>query len=114
MIVRVSRSIASPVREWLDGSQGLVALALAVGVGAGLGAIAFRELITGLTMLFTGHEDFSVAGRLANPHVPGLGFWFVVIAPVVGGLIYGPLVARFAPEARGHGVPEVMLAVAEL
>jgi chloride channel protein, CIC family len=32
----------------------------------------------------------------------------------VGGLIYGPLVARFAPEARGHGVPEVMLAVAEL
>jgi CIC family chloride channel protein len=40
-----------------------------------------------------------------------LGIWFVVGAPVVGGLIYGPLVARFAPEARGHGVPEVMLAV---
>lgn len=38
----------------------------------------------------------------------------VVIAPVIGGLIYGPLVARFAPEARGHGVPEVMLAVNRL
>ena len=38
--------------------------------------------------------------------------WFVVLAPVVGGLLYGPLVSRFAPEARGHGVPEVMLAVA--
>ncbi|MHB8657983.1 MAG: chloride channel protein [Solirubrobacteraceae bacterium] len=25
--------------------------------------------------------------------------------------MYGPLVSRFAPEARGHGVPEVMLAV---
>ena len=49
-----------------------------------------------------------------NPLVPGLGIWFVVLAPVIGGLIYGPLVARFAPEARGHGVPEVMLAVNRL
>jgi CIC family chloride channel protein len=32
---------------------------------------------------------------------------------VVGGLLYGPLIERFAREARGHGVPEVMLAVAE-
>ena len=46
-------------------------------------------------------------------YVPWLGIWFVVLAPVVGGLIYGPLIQRFAPEARGHGVPEVMLAVAE-
>jgi CIC family chloride channel protein len=38
----------------------------------------------------------------------------VLIVPVVGGLIYGPLVSRFAPEARGHGVPEVMLAVNKL
>jgi CIC family chloride channel protein len=33
---------------------------------------------------------------------------------VIGGLIYGPLVSRFAPEARGHGVPEVMYAVNRL
>ena len=39
--------------------------------------------------------------------------WFVVVAPVVGGLLYGPLIERFAREARGHGVPEVVLAVAE-
>jgi CIC family chloride channel protein len=50
-------------------------------------------------------------GHAPNTLAPGLGIWFVVAAPVVGGLIYGPLVARFAPEARGHGVPEVMLAV---
>ena len=37
----------------------------------------------------------------------------MVLAPVVGGLLYGPLIYRFAREARGHGVPEVMLAVAE-
>jgi CIC family chloride channel protein len=92
----------------------LPVLALLVGVGAGLGAIAFRYMILGFTHLFTGHRDYSAVGHAANPLVPGLGIWFVVLAPVIGGLIYGPLVARFAPEARGHGVPEVMLAVNRL
>jgi CIC family chloride channel protein len=32
---------------------------------------------------------------------------------VIGGALYGPLIYRFAREARGHGVPEVMIAVAE-
>jgi CIC family chloride channel protein len=36
-----------------------------------------------------------------------------VVIPAVGGLIYGPLIYRYAREARGHGVPEVMIAVAE-
>jgi chloride channel protein, CIC family len=36
-----------------------------------------------------------------------------VVIPVVGGLVYGPLIYRYAREARGHGVPEVMNAVAE-
>ncbi len=89
----------------------MTALALLTGVGAGAGAVAFRYLILGFTYLFTGHRDYSAVGHAPNPLVPGLGIWFVVLAPVVGGLIYGPLVARFAPEARGHGVPEVMLAV---
>ena len=90
----------------------LLLLALAVGVGAGLGAVAFRYMIEGLTELFTGTTDYSGAGRVANPNLPALGRWFVVGAPVVAGLVYGPLVYRFAREARGHGVPEVMVAVA--
>ena len=105
--------VAQRSRRWLMGSQGLVALAIAVGVGAGAGAIAFRYLILGFTEIFSGHRDYSIAGHAANPHVAGLGMWFVVLAPMVGGLVYGPLVSRFAPEARGHGVPEVMLSVAE-
>jgi CIC family chloride channel protein len=78
-----------------------------------MGAIAFRYMIEGVTYLFTGHDDYSLVGRAGNPLL-GLGGWFVVAAPVVGGLIYGPLVSRFAPEARGHGVPEVMYAVNRL
>jgi CIC family chloride channel protein len=36
-----------------------------------------------------------------------------VLAPAVAGLLYGPLIYRYAREARGSGVPEVMRAVAE-
>ncbi len=103
------------VRRLAAGEQrGLVALALLVGIGGGLGAVAFRYMILGFTELFTGHSDYSAAGHAANPLVPGLGIWFVVVVPIIGGLIYGPLVSRFAPEARGHGVPEVMYAVNRL
>lgn len=101
-------------RSILAGSTGLTVLALLVGVGAGLGAVAFRYMILGFTYLLSGHRDYSAAGHAANPLVPGLGMWFVLIVPVVGGLLYGSLVSRFAPEARGHGVPEVMLAVNKL
>jgi len=96
------------------GSGGLTALAVLVGAGAGAGAVAFRYMILGFTELLTGHSDYSSAGHAVNPLVPGLGIWFVVLVPVLGGLIYGPLVSRFAPEARGHGVPEVMYAVNKL
>jgi len=100
--------------DWLRGTPaGLVPLALAVGAGAGLGAVAFRYLIGWVTELFSGHADYSSAGHAANPLVPWLGMCFVLFAPAVGGLVYGPIVHRFAREARGHGVPEVMLAVAE-
>jgi CIC family chloride channel protein len=100
--------------EWLRGTPGgLVALALFVGGGAGAGAVGFRYLILGFTYAFTGHRDYSAAGRAPYGYFHGLGFWFVVLAPVVGGLMYGPLIHFFAREARGHGVPEVMLAVAE-
>jgi CIC family chloride channel protein len=91
----------------------LQVLAVVVGLGAGLGAIAFRWLIVSATWLLSGHSDYAAVPGRANPHLPGLGRWFVVAAPVVAGLLYGPLVHFFAREARGHGVPEVMYAVAE-
>ncbi len=112
-----SRFIAA-VREW-EGHQlvwsalHLALPAVIVGLGSGVAAVGFRWLITAATRVFTGTADYSATtGHPANPWVPWLGGAFVIIAPAVGGLIYGPLVQRFAPEARGHGVPEVMYAVA--
>jgi CIC family chloride channel protein len=90
----------------------MIPLAVLVGAGVGGGAIVFRWLIGVCTRALSGQTDYSEAGHVANPHVPWLGPWFVVLAPVVAGLIYGPVVQRWAREARGHGVPEVMLAVA--
>jgi len=100
--------------DWLRGTQtGLVALALVVGAGAGAGAVVFRYLIVAFTYAFTGRRDYSAAGHASYGYFHGLGFWFVVFTPVLGGLLYGPLIYFFAREARGHGVPEVMLAVEE-
>ncbi|MCU6479669.1 chloride channel protein [Arthrobacter sp. A2-55] len=95
-----------------EGGYQLIAVALVVGAGAGFAAVAFRWMISAATIFFSGQVDYSaVQGHPAHPWLGWLGPFFVVLAPAVGGLVYGPLVHHFAPEARGHGVPEVMYAV---
>ena len=85
-------------------------LALAVGLAAGVGAIVFRELI-GLihNALFLGqfafHYDTKVFTR-ASPWGP-----LIILSPVIGAVAVTFLVTKFAPEAKGHGVPEVMDAI---
>ena len=95
-----------------ESDLGLLVLALAVGAATGGGAIGFRYLIEGVTWLLTGVTDYSATPGAAHPWLPALGRWFVLLTPVVTGLVYGPLVHAWAREARGHGVPEVMVAVA--
>ncbi|HZD87195.1 MAG TPA: chloride channel protein [Gaiellaceae bacterium] len=102
------------VRDWLRGSPtGLVLMAIGVGGGAGAGAVFFRYLILVFTHAFSGYADYSSEGHAPYGYYHHVGFWFVVLAPVAAGLLYGPLIQAFAREARGHGVPEVMFAVAE-
>jgi CIC family chloride channel protein len=106
--------LAARAAGWLRGSRGgLLVVAVVVGVGSGLGAVAFRYLIYFVTWLVTGRDQFGQAGHVASARLPWLGLGFFVLVPVLGGLLYGPLVYRYAREARGHGVPEVMVAVAE-
>ncbi len=85
-------------------------LALAVGIAAGVGAIIFRELI-GLVhnLLFLGQFASHYDTKVFTPASP----WgaFIILAPVVGAVAVTFLVTNFAPEAKGHGVPEVMDAI---
>ena len=94
--------------RWLDQrtlseSGAILFTALIVGIGAGLGAVFFRWLIGGVhTLAYDG-----LAGMLE-----GIYPFYLLAIPALGGAIFGPLIYRFAREAKGHGVPEVMEAVA--
>ncbi len=101
---RLARQIAARL-DMLSAPEWAVVIgtALVVGVTAGFGAVVFRWLIAKAQWLF-----FDVGGRLFS----FMGDYYIIIAPALGGLIVGPLVYFFAREAKGHGVPEVMEAVA--
>src|ERR1700744_1548269 len=88
----------------------LCLLALGVGVMTGVGAVALRSLI-GLIHNAMFNGVFRVAYDANILEGPSrFGNW-VILSPVLGGLVVVYLVERFAPEAKGHGVPEVMDAV---
>ncbi|MGH3155168.1 MAG: chloride channel protein [Streptosporangiaceae bacterium] len=107
------RRTATVASGWLRGNQlGLLVMALLAGLVAGFGAVGFRYLIFLFTWVATG-RFLPLAGVHASDHLPELGRWFYWLIPVLGGIIYGPVIYKFAREARGHGVPEVMIAVAE-
>jgi CIC family chloride channel protein len=88
----------------------LSVLALLVGIGTGYGAVAFRALIGAVhNLFFLGRFEFHYnANEFTAPSPWGI---LIVLVPVVGAVIVTWLVKNFAPEARGHGVPEVMDAV---
>ncbi len=81
----------------------LILLAVIVGLLTGFGSVAFILLLRWLTEF----AQVTVAGALG-----GFGPASLVLLPAVGGLVAGPLIVRFAAEAKGHGVPEVMMALA--
>ena len=85
-------------------------LAIVVGVITGFGAVVFRALI-GLihNAAFLGVLAISYDASVFTPPSPSGAF--IILVPVIGGLIVTFLITNFAPEARGHGVPEVMDAI---
>ena len=88
----------------------LAALAVLLGIVAGLGAFVFRALISFFhNLLFLGRLSLVYDSNQHTPPSP-LG-WGVALVPPVGALAVVFLVRNFAPEAKGHGVPEVMDAI---
>jgi CIC family chloride channel protein len=103
-----------PARALVDraglGPFSLALLAIALGVVAGMGALVFRALIALChNLLFLGivSTDFDTNRHTAiGPWGPAVAF-----APAVAAVVVVFLVKNFAPEAKGHGVPEVMDAI---
>jgi len=99
-----------------DETTYLMLVASLIGLGGGLGAIGFRHLIHLLNVGFLGLA--SLLNRLASGEAVAYTIlwdvpaWVKIVIPAVGGLIVGPLIYFFARETKGHGVPEVMVAVA--
>jgi chloride channel protein, CIC family len=82
-------------------------LAAAIGILAGVIAYVLYNLIGLITNIVFFHE-FSFHFR--SPQHTAIGPW-VIIMPVIGGLIVG-LMAKFGSDKiRGHGIPEAMEAV---
>ena len=100
---------ASPLRDftvdrrvWL-----LSSLAVAVGCGAAVLAVLLLRAIALSTNLFYYHR-FSLAA--ASPAGSPLGHWMVLV-PVVGGLLVGVMARYGSDKIRGHGIPEAIEAI---
>lgn len=78
-----------------------------VGLIAGVVAIVFREAIEGMTILLFGgqpEQDFLEV-------LKSVPLWKIIIIPPLVGAFVSWFTARFASEAKGHGVPEIMDAI---
>jgi CIC family chloride channel protein len=97
--------IGHKVRQIIDHVQPpdsltMVVVALFVGVGTGLGAVVFVWLLRQIS-------QFTAQLQAWTGDIVGLA-----IAMGGAGLLVGYVVNRWAKEAKGHGVPEVMEALA--
>lgn len=83
----------------------MIIVAIIIGVLAGFGAITIRLLIMEISSLSFAGDKTLLENIIDAP------IWVKILVPTIGGLIVGPMIYFFAPEAKGHGVPEVMQAI---
>jgi CIC family chloride channel protein len=100
-VAHVLARISGRLRE--SEQAGRVALAIVVGLAGGGAAILFHYLIPAAARLLE-----ATVGRAADASGWPLGRLAI---PAVGLAAVAAFVHRFASEAKGHGVPEVMYAV---
>ena len=92
------------------GTLGMLVCAVVVGVIGGLGAVIFRGMIAFFHNIFFERKLSLIYDANVFTNIGAWGPW-IILAPIVGAVGVAFLVTQFAPEAKGHGVPEVMEAV---
>jgi CIC family chloride channel protein len=99
----------------------LLASAMMVGIVAGWGAVLFAiacQLVVRVSLDgVAGYRPGGPAGEAKVAWIPESAAdtgpdrrWLLLVTPVVGGLLSGWIVFRFAPEAEGHGTDSVIAA----
>ncbi len=83
----------------------MIIIAIIIGVLAGYAAVGIRFLIEEFS-----HLSYPGSGNVLE-NIMNTPWYLIILVPTIGGLIVGPLIYFFAPEAKGHGVPEVMQAI---
>lgn len=78
-------------------------IALLIGVGAGAAAVLFRTGIERLQELVYGANDRALAS-----HAAGLDWWWIVLIPIIGGLIVGLLTSYLGGDGRTRSVAHVI------
>jgi CIC family chloride channel protein len=84
----------------------LVLVAVLIGLGGGYSAVGFRLFIQLMNRVFWHRGPYTL------DYITSLPVWWKILAPAAGGLVVGLIIHYFSREAKGHGVPEVMEAVA--
>ncbi len=85
----------------------LAGLAVVLGLLGGGSAIAFREAISAVQVLFYGDGS-----ELLATHARSMPWWHILAATTLGGLVVGLLVQWLTPDKRPHGVADVIEASA--
>ena len=82
-----------------------ISLSCLIGIAAGYGAVVFNKMIA-VVSAFSVQQAYALA-------VSTWTFWLLLAAtPAIGLLLVAWITRQFAEEAQGHGVPEVISAVA--
>ena len=83
----------------------MIIVAIIIGVLGGFAGIGIRAMILWIS-------EFSFRGGIHFlDSVLHTSWYWVLVIPAIGGLVVGPIIYFLAPEAKGHGVPEVMEAI---
>jgi len=95
MLLSLAQAAPKAIRFWV--------IALLIGICGGLAALLFRKAIAALQTFFYGTDDVMLASVAQN-----LPWWWVMVLPIMGGLLVGLVLDRFTDDGRVRSVADVI------